>query len=52
MTLTEVTNTNNTWQEKNTLYVLSGYWQDGYVVNTPNQWNEQSESSNTWVVIG
>ena len=52
MTWTEVTNTDNTWTDRSFLYVLTGYWQDGYVVDNENQWSEQSESSNTWVVIG
>jgi len=52
MTWTDVIDTDNTWLDRSNLYVFEGYWQDGYVVDTPNQWNEQSESSNTWVVIG
>jgi hypothetical protein len=52
MTWTDVINTDNTWLDRSLLYVLAGYWQDGYVVDNENQWSEQSESSNTWVVIG
>lgn len=52
MTWTDVTGSTNTWEDKNLLYVFTGYWEEGYVVDSPNQWNNQSESSNTWVVIG
>lgn len=52
MAWNEVIDTDNTWLVKSTLYVLTGYWEEGYVVDSPNQWNNQSESSNTWVVIG
>lgn len=52
MTWNNVTGSTNTWGVKILLYVLEGYWQDGYVVDSENQWAEPSESSNTWVVIG
>ena len=52
MAWNEVIDTDNTWLVRSTLYVLTGYWEEGYVVDNENQWSEQSESSNTWVVIG
>lgn len=52
MTWTNVTESNNTWENKNLLYVIVGYWQEGYVLDSENQWEEQPESSNTWAVIG
>lgn len=52
MTWNDVTGSVNTWEDKSSLYVFEGYWDDGYVVDTEYQWEEASESSNTWVVIG
>jgi hypothetical protein len=52
MTWNNVTESSNTWENKNPLYVVEGYWQEGYVLDTENQWDDQEESSNTWVVIG
>lgn len=52
MTWNDVTESANTWEDRNLLYVLDGYWNDGYVVAREYQWEETSESSNTWVVIG
>lgn len=52
MAWNEVIDTDNTWLDRSSLYVFTGYWEEGYVVDSPNQWNNQSESSNTWVVIG
>jgi hypothetical protein len=39
----------NTWLEtKNSLYVLDGYWTDGYVVGIAG-WTDVSTNSNTWL---
>jgi hypothetical protein len=52
MAWTEVITSDNTWAIQNNLYVVAGYWEDGYVVDTTNTWLNNSESSNTWIVIG
>lgn len=40
----------NTWDEKNfQIYVLDGYWQAGYVVDSKEQWVENSTNQNVWV---
>ena len=53
MTWTDVTESSNTWDLVDyRLYVLVGYWDDGYTVEENQQWSDVSESNNTWVVIG
>ena len=52
MTWTDVTESSNTWDlidYKN--YVLEGYWVDGYVVKDIQQWDQSSESGNSWNVV-
>ena len=53
MSWNEITQSDNNWDDINYyLYVLSGYWEDGYTVDSPSQWTDDPYSSNTWVVIG
>ena len=53
MAWNEVVESNNIWYDVNyRLYVLPDYWVDGYTDDLPASWTEQSESSNTWTVIG
>lgn len=48
----QVTETTNTWSDiANQLYVLSGYWVDGYTVDNENQWTAVSQTSNSWTNI-
>lgn len=51
MTWTVVTEISNTWDSYNSDYVVSGYWIDGYVVNTENSWDNDTEVTNTWTEV-
>jgi hypothetical protein len=45
--------TTNIWTELiKQLYVVTGYWDNGYVVDEPNDWDTSSQTSNTWTTIG
>lgn len=47
-----VTQTSNTWDDAaNPLYVVAGYWVDGYVEDNANQWTTSSFTSNSWTTI-
>lgn len=48
MAWNEVIESSNDWNIINNLYVLEGYWDEGYVLNSQYTWDAQSESSNTW----
>lgn len=53
MSWNEITQSDDNWDEINYyLYVLSGYWEDGYTIDSPSEWVDDPYSSNTWVVIG
>lgn len=53
MAWNDIIESNNEWNTVDyNLYVLTDYWVDGYTDDLPNTWTEQSDSSNTWTVIG
>ncbi len=51
-TWNSVNQTSNTWADAaNPLYVVAGYWVDGYTLDQDNQWTSSSFSTNSWTII-